>query len=985
MLGTADDLTGDVTTANGGYYLFNNLTEGEYVVSIPASNFAPGGKLNGYWSSGISMTSTGAIVEAAAAIADSDDDFDDNGTLTSGRVISSVVTLGPAVTTEPTGELDLDGTLPGNQQGQADAQANMTVDFGFYRVEIGNLVFLDANRNGYYDGAPEAGISGAVVRLYLSDGLEVPVGLDGILGTVGDGPGGMLTDGSGTYIFSGLPEGQYIVKTDSPVGLTSTIDTYDGDDTFSPAANTDNNDNGVGVGFNVVTSNTLNMVAGSTGNHNNNLITQATGTTRDITLDFGFVGMVALGNRIWLDDGAGGGISNNGIVDGGETSVASVTVRLYTSTGTFVIGTATNASGFYQFDNLIPGTYYVFIAPTEFQPGGRLESYYSSLGHGTDEILDENADENGIDDDNAATNGIRSIDYNLIPSTEISGEDQSDYTGTLSDNSVNFTADFGFTQKYSIGNRVWFDTNNDNDMDASEVGIDGITVNLYAAADLTTSLATTNTTDGGYYLFDGLYPGSYVVGIPVSNFNAGGSLEGYWSSGTRRTLAGVLSDVATALADSDDDIDDNGMLQSAGPMSGGVISSTITLGPSGDTEPTGETDLQAVIGYGEQTDGRANMTIDFGFYTMSLGNLVWGDTDKNGAFNGAEIGLGNLPVELWSGDGSTHIDMMVVNTNASGNYLFTGLAEGDYIVRVIAPANMASSIDSYSAADSIYPTSNIDNNDNGLGTGNGTVSSSPVTLTPGQVQNFNLVDDLDGSTFNPTMDFGFIPLFSLGNRVWYDTDNSGAIDGSEVGIEGVRVDLYAAADLTTILATQTTANGGYYLFNDLTAGDYVVSVAASNFSGSLTGYWSSGTYRTISGSLDETATTAANSDIDVDDNGRLQTSGALNGAVVSSVVTLGPAVTSEPTGELDLDGTLPGNRQGQPDAQANMTVDFGFYTMRLGNVVWNDMDNSGLLDGAETGIVGVTVELRTGDNLALLLTTTTDASGVLYYRRLACG
>ncbi len=78
------------------------------------------------------------------------------------------------------------------------------------------------------------------------------------------------------------------------------------------------------------------------------------------------------------------------------------------------------------------------------------------------------------------------------------------------------------------------------------------------------------------------------------------------------------------------------------------------------------------------------------------------------------------------------------------------------------------------------------------------------------------------------------------------------------------------------------------------------------------------------------------------------------------MITLGPGAT-EPTGETDLDATLPGNQQGQPDTQANMTVDFGFYTTTLGNLVWNDLDNSGLLDGAEVGIDGVNVELWSGD------------------------
>ena len=223
--------------------------------------------------------------------------------------------------------------------------------------------------------------------------------------------------------------------------------------------------------------------------------------------------------------------------------------------------------------------------------------------------------------------------------------------------------------------------------------------------------------------------------------------------------------------------------------------------------------------------------------------------------------------------------------------------------------------------------------------------------------------------------------FAVGNRVWFDTDNSATINGVETGIDGVTVNLYAATDLTTSIATDVTSGGGYYLFDNLAAGDYVVSVAASNFSGVLLGYWSSGTLRTANGSIAESSAPAANGDTDSDDNGMLQSAGSLNGAVISSAVTLGPGTTTEPAGEPDLEG---GN-QGEPDTQANMTVDFGFYTISLGGGVWNDVDNSGTINGAETGIGGVTVELRSEDGSALLGTMNTDPSGIYLFEGLPAG
>lgn len=40
-------------------------------------------------------------------------------------------------------------------------------------------------------------------------------------------------------------------------------------------------------------------------------------------------------------------------------------------------------------------------------------------------------------------------------------------------------------------------------------------------------------------------------------------------------------------------------------------------------------------------------------------------------------------------------------------------------------------------------------------------------------------DDANDSDGNMTVDFGFVPLFSLGNQVWFDDNNNGIIDPAE--------------------------------------------------------------------------------------------------------------------------------------------------------------------------------------------------------------
>ena len=176
----------------------------------------------------------------------------------------------------------------------------------------------------------------------------------------------------------------------------------------------------------------------------------------NFTADFGFLQKVAIGNIVWLDTGAGGGTANDGIKNGAEPGISGVDLQLYRvgdtpGVDTPVKSTSTDASGYYVFDDLLPGDYFVFIPATEFQSGGTLENALSSTGNGADETTDESGDENGIDDIAPATNEIRSTDYTLQPNTEVTGEPQPNYTGALDDNNVNFTADFGFTELVAFG------------------------------------------------------------------------------------------------------------------------------------------------------------------------------------------------------------------------------------------------------------------------------------------------------------------------------------------------------------------------------------------------------------------------------------------------------------------------------------------------------------------------------------------------------
>lgn len=75
---------------------------------------------------------------------------------------------------------------------------------------------------------------------------------------------------------------------------------------------------------------------------------------------------------------------------------------------------------------------------------------------------------------------------------------------------------------------------------------------------------------------------------------------------------------------------------------------------------------------------------------------------------------------------------------------------------------------------------------------------------------------------------------SIGSLVWSDANGNGVYDASEAGLANVAVTLTLDS---AVIGTKVTDSGGIYLFSDLAAGDYVVSVAPGSVpQGSLATY-----------------------------------------------------------------------------------------------------------------------------------------------------
>ena len=180
--------------------------------------------------------------------------------------------------------------------------------------------------------------------------------------------------------------------------------------------------------------------------------------------------LASLGNYVWEDKNA------NGSQDAGEIGIPNVLVRLFNSAGIQISTTFTDNTGFYQFSNLVPGTYMVkFDKPIGYEATTK------------DRVAD------GLDSDADVVTGLTA---NI----------------TLSGGDNNQTIDAGYYKLARLGDLVWEDQNANGVQDALEPGIANVTVTLTGTDGLGRAVnMTTTTNNNGLYEFTNLVPGSYTV------------------------------------------------------------------------------------------------------------------------------------------------------------------------------------------------------------------------------------------------------------------------------------------------------------------------------------------------------------------------------------------------------------------------------------------------------------------------------------------
>ena len=329
------------------------------------------------------------------------------------------------------------------------------------------------------------------------------------------------------------------------------------------------------------------------------------------------------------------------------------------------------------------------------------------------------------------------------------------------------------------------------------------------------------------------------------------------------------------------------------------------------------------------TSGENDATFDAGFYIpVVVGDFVWEDLDGDGVQDAGEPGVLGVTAYLLDGAGARIADGLggFVSTTTDGNgfYEFTGLAPGAYGVQ----------FDLATVPAGLVPTRRDAGGDDGLDSDADATGITPITSL------------LESGDVDRTLDMGLVVPVVVGDFVWQDIDGDGIQDAGEPGIGAVAVELFLDDPVLGLVSvgTTTTSATGSYQFIDLNPGSYVVQFDLSS----------------------------------------------LPAGMVATI----PNTGGDDAADSDADPTS-GRTAATPflfSRDSDLTLDLGaYFPVRVGDLVWNDLDGDGVQDALEPGVPGVTVYLldssgaRVDDGSGGDVSTTTGAGGAYEFSGLRPG
>ncbi|MEM6472547.1 MAG: SdrD B-like domain-containing protein [Planctomycetota bacterium] len=240
---------------------------------------------------------------------------------------------------------------------------------------------------------------------------------------------------------------------------------------------------------------------------------------------------------------------------------------------------------------------------------------------------------------------------------------------------------------------------------------------------------------------------------------------------------------------------------------------------------------------------------------LSLGGTVFTDlggaaNTNNGTLDAGETGVAGVVVELYDEPGGGGaIDpigqtaVATTTTDANGDYLFTGLTAGNYLVLIpdaefAAAEPLFGNVTSTGNDPATDPDDDIDGDDNGTLVAGAGISSGEITLVAGGETGAD--GDADAS-INLSVDFGVTPTIDLAITKTLDTANSTLTPGGEAFFD-IAFQNNGPLDATNVVLTDVIptgmtidqANSNFGAFTPTITGQNV-SVAIGTLNATATG------------------------------------------------------------------------------------------------------------------------------------------------------
>ena len=577
------------------------------------------------------------------------------------------------------------------------------VDFGFVKpASVGDYVWFDANKDGLQD-SDEPAMPGITATIVDASGNPV-------VDASGHPVSAVTTGADGKYKFENLLPGDYKVSFQVPAGYEATTSGA-GDD------------------------------RGTDSNGTESAVSLAQGQD-DMTVDYGLVGTGVIGDQLFVDVNQNGGSGP----DAGDKVLPNVKVTLtWTGPGgiTRTFETVTDADGKYRFENLLPGEYKVSVDPETLlaaeplldvlthDPSGDVDAkkvVSADVKADADKLAqafklsasvtltgekNQNLDQDwgfGVSADTAILKVITTPDEQAQESFEFIPGAKVTYTLTLTNNGPG--AATGVTAVDQLPSGVSFvEAQGDGSYDpvTGVWDLSGLTLAKGEAKKVAITVAITGEGAGKLVTNVARITHQDQVGDDPTNnessasfkggFNLGGTIyrdsdASYSKSDSEQRFKGVtvalLGEDGTPVLDAEGNpmtttTDENGAYQFVGlaPASYRVVIVDPDKGDLAGLIPT-----QAYTGRGE-TQAAVTITdasvqgVDFGLVApATIGDRVWNDEDGNGVDNG-EPGVPGVTVILTDASG---VEVARTTTDANGNYRFTGLIPGTYMVDIEVPA-----------------------------------------------------------------------------------------------------------------------------------------------------------------------------------------------------------------------------------------------------------------------------------------------------------